>query len=169
MELVYYPDERLRKVAERVDSFNDKLTNFVLDMIDFMHARKGIGLAAPQVGVSIRVVVACPTATAGEEYVLVNPEVAGFTRMEPGEEGCLSIPGVYAPVTRSARAFVRAQNYSGERVEFEAEGLLARVIQHEVDHLNGVLFTDRLTPEALAEIESRLRELERNHESGRNR
>lgn len=166
MELVFYPDDRLRQICERVDIFDERLQELALGMIKMMHKRRGIGLAAPQVGVLLRLIVVCPTCVVGEEYVLVNPEVAPFTRMEVREEGCLSLPGVFACVERPARIFCRAQNIYGERIEFEADGLLARVIQHEVDHLNGVLFVDRLTPEELKKVEPKLRELEKRKDAG---
>ena len=166
MELVFYPDDRLREVCERVDTFDDDLQKVVLGMIEMMHKRRGIGLAAPQVGIPIRLILACPSGIPGEEYVLVNPEVAPYTRMDTWEEGCLSLPGVFAGVERPARIFCRAQNIYGQRIEFEADGLLARVIQHEVDHLNGVLFIDRLTPEELKKVEPKLRELEQRRRCG---
>ncbi|RKY14916.1 MAG: peptide deformylase [Planctomycetota bacterium] len=166
MEMVFYPDQRLRQVCERVDIFDERLQQVAVKMIDMMHRRRGIGLAAPQVGLLVRLIVVCPSGVAGEEYVLVNPEVAPFTRTDVYEEGCLSLPGVFAEVERSSSIFCRAQNIFGKRIEFEADGLLARVIQHETDHLNGILFIDRITPEQMKKIEKQLRQLESKYGSG---
>jgi len=166
VEIVFYPDERLRKACERVDVFDERLQRVAVEMIDVMHKRRGIGLAAPQVGLLVRLIVVCPSGVAGEEYVLVNPEVAPFARTDVLEEGCLSLPGVFAEVERSSRIFCRAQNIFGDRIEFEANGLLARVIQHETDHLNGILFIDRITPEQMKRVEKRLRELESKYAGG---
>jgi len=164
--MVFYPDQRLRQVCERVDIFDERLQQVAVKMIDMMHRRRGIGLAAPQVGLLVRLIVVCPSGVAGEEYVLVNPEVAPFTRTDVYEEGCLSLPGVFAEVERSSSIFCRAQNIFGKRIEFEADGLLARVIQHETDHLNGILFIDRITPEQMKKIEKQLRQLESKYGSG---
>ena len=163
---MFYPDQRLRQVCERVDIFDERLQQVAVKMIDMMHRRRGIGLAAPQVGLLVRLIVVCPSGVAGEEYVLVNPEVAPFTRTDVYEEGCLSLPGVFAEVERSSSIFCRAQNIFGKRIEFEADGLLARVIQHETDHLNGILFIDRITPEQMKKIEKQLRQLESKYGSG---
>ncbi|MCX7703424.1 MAG: peptide deformylase [Planctomycetota bacterium] len=161
MEILKYPDERLRQVAERVTVFDEHLAELAYKMIDLMHEKKGIGLAAPQVGESIRLIVVSPSGKPGDDYVLVNPEVAPLSGTETCEEGCLSFPGIYAPVQRPNKIFRRAQNLTGERVEFEAEGLMARIIMHECDHLNGVLFIDRLSLDDILPINSKLRELER--------
>ena len=166
MKMVFYPDERLHQVCERIDIFDERLQQVAVKMIDMMHRRRGIGLAAPQVGLLVRLIVVCPSGVAGEEYVLVNPEVAPFTRTDVYEEGCLSLPGVFAEVERSSSIFCRAQNIFGKRIEFEADGLLARVIQHETDHLNGILFIDRITPEQMKKIEKQLRQLESKYGSG---
>lgn len=161
MEILKYPNECLVKVAERIDIFDERLSDFAYRMIETMHSKNGIGLAAPQVGRLLRIIVISPSGKEGDDYVLVNPEVATLSDVEVREEGCLSFPGIYAPVARPKKIFCRAQNLSGGRIEFEADGLLARIIMHETDHLNGVLFIDRLLPEDFASIEKRLRELER--------
>jgi len=160
VKILRYPDKRLWQVAERVDVFDERLSDFAFRMIELMHRKDGIGLAATQVGKLLRLIVISPSGKEGDDYVLVNPEVATLSDIEFREEGCLSLPGIYAPVARPKKIFCRAQNLSGERIEFEADGLLARIIMHETDHLNGILFIDRLQPEDLATIEKKLRELE---------
>jgi peptide deformylase len=136
----------LRVKCPPVQEFDEELRRLAGDMIDTMHAAPGVGLAAPQVGVELRILVA--DLTAGEDpealVVLVNPEILSPEGQETELEGCLSIPGFSEKVDRPARIDVKAQALTGETLEFTAEGWLARVICHEVDHLDGVLFVDRL-------------------------
>jgi peptide deformylase len=143
-----YGDPVLRERAREVTGFDDSLRTLVADMFDTMHAYNGVGLAANQVGVAQRVlVVDVPVdEERHERHTLVNPVLSELSGSETGEEGCLSIPGIYEDVKRSERLRVRAQDADGRPVEFTAEGYLARAIQHEVDHLDGVLFIDRLGP-----------------------
>jgi len=133
----------LRKVAEPVTEFTPELKSFIKEMIDFMIESNGVGLAAPQVGVSKRFVVVGFEDV--EPFVLINPEIIE-TSLEENvyEEGCLSIPGMYAKVTRPERIKVQAWNERGRPFTIDADGMLATVIQHEIDHLNGVLFIDHL-------------------------
>lgn len=140
--VVYYPDEPLTRVATPVESFGAKLERLVEDLFETMRAYEGVGLAAPQVGVSKRLFVL--QEPEGEPMCLVNPEIVEREGREEGEEGCLSMPRVYAMVPRATRIGVRAQDVTGESLEFEAQDFLARVIQHELDHLEGVLFPERL-------------------------
>lgn len=141
-----YGDPVLRQTAE---SFKDgELTeNFVQDMIETMQKRDGVGLAAPQVGLSKRLIVASDMK---EMHVLVNPEVVAFSeRTEEDSEGCLSIPGIQGNIIRPAKVVVKGLKPDGEQVEISARGLMSRVLQHEIDHLNGVLFIDRSSPDTL--------------------
>jgi peptide deformylase len=145
------PHPLLKAKAEPVAGVDASLRKLVADMLETMYLAPGIGLAAPQVGVPKRVCVAdVADRKGGEEprpLVLVNPEVAWRSEEELAqEEGCLSLPGQFAEVTRPAAVRVRYQDLDGERRELEAEGLLARCLQHEIDHLDGVLFTDHLSP-----------------------
>jgi peptide deformylase len=141
-----YPDPVLRRRCPRVESFDGDLRRLAADMIETMHAAPGIGLAAPQVGVETRLAVV--DLSAGEDpeavYVLVNPRILGSDGSGVELEGCLSIPELTEKVTRPLRITVEAQDLDGETVRFEAEDWLARAICHEVDHLDGVLFPDRL-------------------------
>lgn len=145
-----YGDPVLREKALEIVRFDDALRAFVHDMVETMHAYNGVGLAANQVGVLQRVVVVDvpPDEEGGERfrYTLVNPRIAERSGTEDGEEGCLSIPGIYEDVKRSTRMRVRAQDAFGRPLDFVAEDYLARAIQHELDHLDGVLFVDRLSP-----------------------
>ena len=142
----------LREEAARVQEVGDDVRRLVRDLFDTMYDAKGIGLAAPQVGVSQRVlVVDVPdedeNGGGSQVYALVNPVVVEFSAETKREsEGCLSIPGIEEIVTRSARVVVEATSPRGEPLRIEAHGLLARALQHEIDHLDGVLFIDRLSP-----------------------
>ena len=142
------PDPRLKKKAKPVAAVDDGVRRLMADMLETMYAAPGIGLAAPQVGVPLRVIVLdvapkdqppAPLAMANPEIVWVSDEDAAY------EEGCLSVPEHYAEVVRPARARVRYLDASGARREIEAEGLLATCVQHEIDHLDGVLFIDHLS------------------------
>mgnify|MGYP001826587086 CR=1 FL=1 len=141
-----YPDPVLRVRCPEVEAFDDALAKLVSDMVETMHAAPGIGLAAPQIGVERRVAVV--DLSVGEDpealLVLVNPEIFDHDGRETDVEGCLSIPDFTDKVMRPERIRVRALDVRGEAFELEAEGLLARAIQHEQDHLNGVLFIDHL-------------------------
>lgn len=147
LKIYTYPDEVLRRRAEPVeDGGNSAFQELISDMVETMYDAPGIGLAAPQVGVSKRLCVV--DITSGEDpgalLVLVNPEITETWEKDTREEGCLSVPGFFYEVTRPSRISVRFQDRHGQPAELLAEGLLARAIQHEIDHLNGVLFVDRL-------------------------
>jgi len=132
-------DELLQGRARKVTRFDDVLQRLVNDMFDTMYHNNGIGLAAPQIGIAKRILVADVD---DQKFALVNPEVIWTEGEETDVEGCLSWPGNFGEVRRHLAIKVRAQNTSGEAVEVVADGLLARCLQHEIDHLNGVLFCD---------------------------
>jgi peptide deformylase len=145
-----YGDPVLRTRAVEVTSFDGSVHQLAADMRETMHAYRGVGLAANQLGVLQRVLV---VDVPGEEeddprraYTMINPVVVEREGSESGEEGCLSIPGIYEEVGRSLRVTVEFSDESGARGRIDAEGYLARAIQHEIDHLDGVLFVDRLSP-----------------------
>lgn len=145
LDLVYYPDDPLTLKASPVTKFGKDLESVVADMFETMHAYEGVGLAAPQIGRSERFfVLRVPGEQEGEEMCFVNPEISDEEGEEEGEEGCLSIPRVYAMVTRATRVLVKAQDVHGEPFELEAQDFLARIILHEYDHLQGIVFPDRL-------------------------
>ena len=132
----------LRQETQRVDTIDAGLRKLVDDMFDTMHAAKGVGLAAPQVGRRERLAVVDADDT---RLVVINPEIVHFEGRVKGEEGCLSIPEIYADVERHARVIVRAQAIDGKWYEVDGSDLLGRCLQHEIDHLHGRLFTDRLS------------------------
>jgi peptide deformylase len=141
-----YPDPVLRARCREVKDFDAALRKLAADMVETMHAAPGVGLAAPQVGVDRRVAVI--DLSVGEDpkqvFIVVNPEVVHREGSEVAEEGCLSLPGISDKVDRPTRIRVRAVDLEGKPIEIEAEDWLARAFCHEIDHLNGVLFTDYL-------------------------
>jgi len=143
-----WPDEVLRRKAAPVDVFDDELRALVEDMLETMYDAPGIGLAAPQVGVSKRVIVidASSKTDPDQVVVLVNPEIVEAEGEVECDEGCLSVPDYTATVKRSRRVAVRGHDPHGRPVQVEGEELLARALQHEIDHLEGTLFIDRLGP-----------------------
>lgn len=147
LEVRLLGDPVLRKKAEGVTVITEDLRRLIADMFDTMYAEEGVGLAAPQVGIGDRVIVVDPHDDETEAFALINPEILEASReTEKNEEGCLSIPGVRDMVERSSSVRVRGMTEHGEIREFEAEGLLSRILQHEVDHLDGILFFDRVGP-----------------------
>lgn len=141
---MYHPDERLEQLAVPVQSITAATALLANEMIDLMHRAEGIGLAGPQVGLLERIFVV--HLNNDQPRVFINPEiVARSLEEEPYEEGCLSIPGIYANVRRPVAITVTALDLSGNEIRLDADGLLARVIQHEYDHLQGVLFLNHLT------------------------
>src|SRR5688500_9932319 len=144
VNVIYYPDPRLKKMSKPVEDFDQALADLATRMLELMREHRGVGLAAPQVGRSIRLFVMNATQQPGEDRVYVNPELIDPTGAETSEEGCLSIPGINCDVERSQTVILRAQDLKGNPVEEHATGYLARVWQHEIDHLNAVLITDRM-------------------------
>jgi peptide deformylase len=146
LEILEFPDDRLRTVAKPVERFDDRLRELVRDMIETMYDAQGIGLAATQVNVHQRVLVADVSKEQDQPMVFINPEVIEREGKTEAEEGCLSVPGIFDKLsTRSARIVVRALGRDGRPFEIEADGLLAVCIQHEMDHLEGKLFVDYLS------------------------
>lgn len=150
-EIRIYPDPVLRNKTARVEKIDSSLDRLIEDMVATMHAAPGVGLAANQVGVAIQLAVIDLSSRENEEQrhpllVIINPEILSMEGSITEEEGCLSIPDYAEKVKRAARVKVRAQDRTGKIVEIEAEGLLAKALQHEIDHLNGLLFVDRLSP-----------------------
>jgi peptide deformylase len=146
-EIVKYPDPVLSTPAQPVTAFDEDLKTLVEEMLESMYAAHGIGLAAPQIGLSKRLTVIDVNfkKDPADQIVLVNPEIIEREGKQLEEEGCLSLPEIREKVNRAAKVKVRAQNLKGEWFEIEGEELLARAFQHEIDHLDGVLFIDRLS------------------------
>jgi peptide deformylase len=151
LPLVIAPDERLKTVSEPIKSVDDGIRKLAADMLDTMYAERGIGLAAVQVGVLKRMLVADVTwrdeEGPGQQYVLINPEVLESSEEEHVyKEGCLSFPDQFAEVTRPAFVRVRYLDLNGKQQEERFEGLPATCIQHEIDHINGIVFVDHISP-----------------------
>lgn len=159
--LVQASDPVLRRRAQRVTSFGASLQSLITDLIDTMRADSGVGLAAPQIGVSQQVLVIQLPEDEGEEetesgtlYVLCNPKIVRRRGQEEGVEGCLSLPGFAGEVPRATTVTVKGQNPQGQPVRIKAQGFLARVFQHEIDHLHGGLYIDRVEdPEKIWAVE----------------
>ena len=148
-ELRINKDPILRRKAVEVRNFDFSLSSLTENMFETMYESKGIGLAAPQIGISQRLIVIDIEEIDAEfpPLALVNPTITESTGEELGEEGCLSLPDFRAIVRRFTEISINAQNIDGQAVHFSAQGLMARVLQHEIDHLDGILITDRLRPE----------------------
>lgn len=147
-KILKYGEPILEQAAEPVTKFDTpELNELITDMWETMYASKGVGLAAPQIGISKRISVI--DISVGEDeskkVVIINPEISSKEGSQTGEEGCLSIPGFREPLTRANKVTVRARNEKGEAIELTGEELLARAFQHEIDHLNGVLFISHLS------------------------
>lgn len=145
LEILEYPDPRLRTIAAPVEQVDDALRALIDDMFETMYAAPGIGLAASQVDVHKRFLVLDVSEEKDQPLVLVNPEIVERAGEQVCQEGCLSVPGVYADVTRADSILVRALDRDGKPFELRAEGLMAVCIQHEMDHLDGKLFVDHLS------------------------
>ncbi len=142
-----YPDPVLRKVAEKVVDISDDICRLSEDMIETMRAARGIGLAANQVGVSLRLIaIEGGIEKESPALVILNPEIVEAGPEELAEEGCLSLPGFYESLKRASRVRVKGTTVDGRDFDLECSGLLARAFQHEIDHLNGVLLVDHLSP-----------------------
>ncbi len=163
MELVYYPDPRLTQRASDISEVDDDIRARAERMIEIMHEKRGIGLAANQVGWLERLIVINPTGERGAETVLVNPVIEEHAGAMTGEEGCLSVPGVYADIDRAETVTVRALDLEGNEFRLEGDGILAVVLQHEIDHLDGVLFLTKMTAVDRMRHRKRLKELDRRY------
>jgi peptide deformylase len=165
-QIVKYPDPVLSKKGAPVTDFGPELAQFVQEMWASMYAAHGIGLAAPQIGVSKRITVIDVSFKEhpDERIVLINPEIIEREGKQFEEEGCLSLPEIREKVQRAARVKVRAQDVNGEFFEAEGTELLARAMQHEIDHLDGVLFIDRLSALKRDLVKRRIRKLQKNGE-----
>ena len=156
LQILEYPDPRLRTKAKPVAVVDDKIERLVDDMLETMYAAPGIGLAATQVNVHQRVVVIDISQNRDDGHVFINPTLSVAGPKLETEEGCLSVPGYYEPVTRYESVQVTAQNRAGDSLELKAEGLLAVCIQHECDHLDGKLFVDYLSSLKRSRIRKKL-------------
>jgi len=156
LEVLRFPDERLRTVAKPVKQVNKQVQQIVKDMLETMYEESGVGLAATQVDIHQRIVVIDDSEKQDQPKVFINPEIIAKQGSKTHEEGCLSVPGCYATVERADQVTVKALNEQGESFELTADGLLAVIIQHELDHLKGKLFVDYLSPLKRQRIQKKL-------------
>jgi peptide deformylase len=169
LQIVHYPHPALSWKSKDVTKIDSQLKTWVGEMFDLMYEARGIGLAANQVALPYRLFVINPTGDREQpdfEQVFINPEIVRRNGSEEGEEGCLSLPEVFGPVTRAERIVVEAFDLDGQQLKFELDGINARVVQHENDHLDGVMFTERVTPETLAELQPLLDDFTRQFRRG---
>ncbi|MFN3167123.1 MAG: peptide deformylase [Phycisphaeraceae bacterium] len=161
LAIVHYPDPVLREKARPIERVDDQVRAVAQRMIELMHSAPGVGLAAPQVGLGWRMFVANPTGEAGDDRVYINPVLTALAGGDAArDEGCLSLPGVTVEVTRPAQATIRATDLEGQTFEDSADDLLARIWQHEYDHLDGVLIIDKMSAMDRMANKRTLRELE---------
>lgn len=162
LTIIRYPDPRLHKIAKPVTVFDAKLKTLIADMAETMYDAPGVGLAASQVDVHEQLVVIDTSETGDDLRVLINPEIIWESEeRKVYDEGCLSVPGIYDGVERPAEVKVRALNADGNPFELHADGLLAVCVQHEMDHLKGVVFVDYLSPLKRNRIKTKLQKEER--------
>jgi peptide deformylase len=156
LTILHFPDRRLRNKAQPVQAVTDDIRRLIDDMAETMYTAPGIGLAAIQVDVPLRVVVIDLSETRNQLQVFINPEIVSRDGEQTIEEGCLSVPGIYEPVTRPDHVKVRALDRDGKPFELEARDLLATCIQHEIDHLDGIVFVDHLSRLKQSRIKKKL-------------
>ncbi|AZN36923.1 peptide deformylase [Iodobacter ciconiae] len=161
LNILHYPDDRLYTVAKPVTVFDDRLQQLVCDMSETMYAAPGIGLAATQVNIHQRIVVIDISEEKNSLIALINPEITMMDGKTMWEEGCLSVPGIYEEVERAERVSIRAFDSKGQAFELAADGLLAICIQHELDHLDGKVFVEKLSKLKLSRIVQKLKKNQR--------
>ena len=166
LDILHYPDKRLRKVAKPVAKVDGKIKKLVEDMFETMYQAPGIGLAATQVNVHQQVIVMDVSVDKDQPLCLINPEILSEEGVETCDEGCLSVPDIYEAVERAEKVTIKAMNENGEEYTLQADELLAVCIQHEMDHLKGKLFVDYLSPLKRQRVKKRL--LKQQREEGRN-
>lgn len=159
LEIAYWPEPVLLAGAKPVEKVDDHVRAVVAGMRHVMFGLQGVGLAAPQVGIPLRIMLVCPTGAPGDERVLINPRISAGDDTVVGEEGCLSFPGIYGRVPRARHVRVAYEDLDGRTHVLELEGFVARIVQHEGDHLEGKVFIDRMLPEDRRDIEPDLEAL----------
>jgi len=155
------PDPVLRQKAKKIPALDNSIRKLIDNMLDTMYAANGVGLAAPQVGVSLRLVTICMPEEDAEEIVLINPEIIKKSGEREVEERCLSVPGYYGKVKRALSVTAKGRDANWKEVRIKADGLLAQALEHEIDHLNGVLYVDLVAkPEDVVKVEAEKEEVE---------
>ncbi len=165
LSVISFPDPRLRVASAAVTEFGEPLARLAQRMLELMRAERGIGLAAPQVGVNLRLFVMNATGEPADDCVYVNPELHDLSGHAAAEEGCLSLPDIRVNVRRALRGRIRAYDVTGAPFEQEAEALPCRCWQHEIDHLNGVLIIDRMGPADKVATKRQLQQLSRDFQA----
>ena len=162
LNILHYPDKRLHTIAKPVAKIDERVRKIVADMAETMYAAPGVGLAATQVDIHERIIVIDVSETRDQLLTVINPEIVWASpEIKLWKEGCLSVPEYYDDVERPDRVRLRALNIQGETYEIEADGLLAVCIQHEIDHLNGKIFVEYLSPLKQTRVKSKLKKRER--------
>jgi len=172
LSIIHYPHPTLRHVSKPLKRVDAELRKMVQQMFELMYAHEGVGLAGNQVDLPYRLFVTNPTGDPKKtdaEYAFINPVLRGGKGQAEKEEGCLSIPGVNGPVVRKEKITIEAYSLAGEQLTAELDGLFARIVQHETDHLDGTLFVDRLAPTQKAEVRDLLDEFDIDFQSKRER
>ena len=164
LDILHYPDKRLRKVAKPVAKVDDRIKKLVADMFETMYEAPGIGLAATQVNVHQQVIVIDVSADKDQPLCLINPEILSEEGVEKSDEGCLSVPEIYEAVERAEKVTIKAMSENGEEYTLQADELLAVCIQHEMDHLKGKLFVDYLSPLKRQRVKKRLLKQQRDEQ-----
>jgi peptide deformylase len=160
LQIIVYPDPRLKRISRKVVKFDENLTALAKRMLELMRAAPGVGLAAPQAGHNIRLFVTNHTGKPEDDQVYVNPVLSDAEGEETASEGCLSLPDIHADVARAVTVRMTAVDLAGKPIKQLETGYLPRIWQHELDHLNGTLITDRMGPTAQMEVRKVLKELE---------
>lgn len=161
IEILHFPDPRLRKKAVPVDEVNNQIRQTVMDMFETMYNAPGIGLAATQVNIQQQIIVIDVTENKSGPLCLINPEIIAKDGEEEMQEGCLSVPGIFENVRRAEKITIKALDQQGQEITLEADGLLSVCIQHEMDHLEGKLFVDYLSPLKLQRIKKKMLKLKK--------
>lgn len=157
LPIIYYPDKRLHYVAEPVTVVDDRIRRLIADMAETMYAAPGVGLAATQVDMHLRVIVVDISENRRQLHSLINPVIVKSEGHAVHDEGCLSVPGIYEPISRATHITVKFLNAEGKDVSLEADGMLAVCIQHEMDHLQGKVFVEYLSPLKQSRIRQKLK------------
>jgi peptide deformylase len=161
LKILQYPDERLHTLAQPVAEITDKTRAFIKDLAETMYAAPGVGLAATQVDVHEQIIVVDISETHDHLLVFINPEIVAASGEACREEGCLSVPGVYEDVTRAERVTVRALNEQGKSFTLKADGMLATCVQHEMDHLKGIVFVEYLSRLKQSRLRAKIKKRQR--------
>lgn len=161
LKILQYPDERLHKIAEKVERVDEATRKLVQSMAEAMYAAPGVGLAATQVDVHKQIIVVDVSETHNQLKIFINPEILACSGEEESEEGCLSVPGIYEKVRRAAKVTVRALDEKGKPFTLEAEGFLAVCVQHEIDHLHGKVFVEYLSQLKQIRLRAKLKKRQR--------